>query len=301
MAFDERKLRAVVAVAETGSLGRAAEAINLSQPALSRIIRDLELRLGTQLFERHTKGTLPTEAGMILIEHARQLVFDIDQAWHALLELKGLRVGQVRVGAVAAATRQLLPMAITDLQTQAPGLKVEVIEAPDSELADALAERRIDLIVASDAIRRDDIEPLEYCRYQDSFQVCCNKFDPPVDPDNTSLDEILKQRWVMLKKGRTPRETFESLVRQHGFACPELAIETNTIGLQISILRSCGVLGWLPLAVIADQLEAGQRRVAPPPIDLRSQQGATLRCRCARYGSTSAIQNIPPKEWTFFQ
>lgn len=285
MAFAERKLRAVVAVAETGSLGRAAEAINLSQPALSRIIRDLELRLGTQLFERHTKGTLPTEAGMILVEHARQLVFDIDQARHALLELKGLRVGQVRVGVVAAATRELLPLAIADLQAQAPGLKVEVMEAPDSELADALVERRIDLIVASDSIQRDDIEPMEYCRYQDSFQVCCRKSDPPIDPGNTTLKEILEQRWTMPQKGRTPRTLFEKLVSHHGFACPEVAIETNSISVQISIMRSCDVLGWLPLAVITDQLELGQLCIVDVPAMIQHRRFRIFRRRNGHFSS----------------
>lgn len=255
----------MVAVAETGSFGRAAEAINLSQPALSRIISDMEMRLGAQLFERHTKGALPTQAGLVLIDHARQLVFDIDQARNALLELKGLRVGQVRIGAVAAATRNLVPQAIVDLHAQAPGLKIEVMEAPDSELADALADRRIDLIVASDSIQRDDIEALEYCRYEDSFQVCCSNLSPPVDPDNTTIAEVLQQRWVMLKRGRTPRESFEALLKRHGLECPEIAVETNSIGFQISILRKSPFLGWLPRAVIADQLNAGHLCIVAVP------------------------------------
>ncbi|RIV82240.1 LysR family transcriptional regulator [Aurantiacibacter xanthus] len=264
MEFDERRLRAVVAIAENGSLGRAAEAIHVSQPALSRMLGDLEARLETKLFERYAKGMVATQAGEILIEHARQLTFDIEQARHALQELRGLRSGQVRIGAVAATTRALLPRALEKMRRQAPGLKVELMEAPDSELTDALLDRRIDLIVASDSISHADIEPLSYCDYEDSFQVCCRAIDPPVAPD-CGLSEALAQDWVMLKRGRTPRSNLEALIKAAGHSAPNIAVETNTIGTQISILRNSDLLGWLPLAVIADQCAAGQLQVVEIP------------------------------------
>lgn len=56
MTFDEHRLRAIIAIADTGSLGRAADQVNLSQPALSRMIHEMEMRLGRALFERHSKG-----------------------------------------------------------------------------------------------------------------------------------------------------------------------------------------------------------------------------------------------------
>ena len=264
MNFDEKRLRAVAAIAETGSLGRAAEAINTSQPALSRMIADMEERLETKLFERHARGMLLTQAGEILAEHARQLTFDMEQARHALLELKGLRTGKVRVGAVAAATRTLLPRAIVRLRQMAPGLKVELIEAPDSELMDALLERRIDLMVASANLDHDEIEMLDLSDDEDSFNVCCRACDPPVALD-ASLDDVLGADWVMLKRGRTPRNDFEKLIRSTGRSLPNIVIETNTVGTQISIIRNSELLGWMPKAVIADQLEAGILQIIDIP------------------------------------
>ncbi len=264
MEFDEKRLRAIVAIAETGSLGRASEVIHVSQPALSRMLSDLEARLETRLFERHAKGMLPTQAGEILIDHARQLTFDIEQARHALQELKGLRAGHVRIGAVAAATRTLLPEALVQLRNRAPGLRIELIEAPDSELVDALLSRQIDLMVASDDVRHEDIEMLEFSAYEDSFRVCCRTDNPPVAAD-AGLSGVLEKDWIMLRPGRTPRSNLETLIKASGHAAPNVVVETNTIGTQISILRNSDLLGWLPEAVIAEQLAAGSLIVIDVP------------------------------------
>lgn len=264
MDLSERKLKAIVAIADNGSLGRAAEALNVTQPALSRTISELEAGLQTRLFERHSKGMVPTEAGAILVDHARQLAFDLGQARHALLELRGMRSGNVRIGAVAAATRTIIPAAIMALRSQAPGLTVELMEAPDSELIDALLERRIDLMVASDRIAHSEILPLEFCDYQDAFRVCCRAHNPPVSA-NAQLDDVLACDWVMLKRGRTPRTHFDELVASTGRPMPRIAVETTSIGSQIGIVRQTDLLAWLPQAVIADYLTTGDLCVLDVP------------------------------------
>jgi len=77
MTFDRRDLSAFLAVVDCGSLGRAALVVNMTQPSLSRRIRELEIRLGSPLFERHSKGMALTAAGETLLDHARLLVFEM--------------------------------------------------------------------------------------------------------------------------------------------------------------------------------------------------------------------------------
>ncbi|MFD2782692.1 LysR family transcriptional regulator [Novosphingobium pokkalii] len=89
MDFDERHLRAFLAVAETGSLGRAAAVVNLTQPSLSRMIQAMEQRLGHKLFERQSKGMALTAAGEILLPHARLLAFEMRAARDQLDALRG--------------------------------------------------------------------------------------------------------------------------------------------------------------------------------------------------------------------
>src|ERR1700682_705042 len=109
MTFDPRQLKAFLAIVETGSLGRAAECLHLSQPALSRIVKRLETMLQVQLFERHLTGMALTRFGEALLAYATHLS---TEASLALEEINALRVigrGTIRVGAVASAAIMLLP------------------------------------------------------------------------------------------------------------------------------------------------------------------------------------------------
>src|SRR5579872_5452161 len=131
MAFDRRQLRAFLAVLEQGSLGRAAGQVNLSQPALSRLVQDMENRLGVRLFDRRRSGMTPTAYAEAFAPHARLLLFEMSQAVDTLDALRGLRRGVLRVGAVGAVARALLPDAVTALLAKAPDLQVELMEAAD--------------------------------------------------------------------------------------------------------------------------------------------------------------------------
>jgi len=134
MDFDQRHLRAFLAVADEKSLGRAARAIHLSQPALSRLIQSMEVRLSAKLFDRHPKGMLLTVFGEALLPHARALVFENEQAMAALDRMRGLERGTVRIGAVASVARAFLPDIVRRFLTERPGIRIELLEANDLAL-----------------------------------------------------------------------------------------------------------------------------------------------------------------------
>lgn len=257
MTFDERKLRAFLAVVDCRSLGRAALAANMTQPTLSRLIQDMETRLGLPLFERHTKGMALTPAGEAFVPHARLLLFEMEQAACSIDALKGLRRGTVRIGAVAAVTRSIIPRAAAKLLKEAPGLRIDMVEATDSELVDALAGRRIDLMIAAEIPPHDDILPVAECRFDDVYSVFCTVDHPIAAATDIDLDRVLQERWVMPKPGNTPRSLFENLIRRAGRALPVIAIETGSVGAQISFVAQSMLLGWLPQPLIASDLKSG--------------------------------------------
>ena len=160
MAFDQRELRAFLAVVDRGSLGRAAEAAFLTQPALSRLIGEMERRFGQPLFDRHSKGMAPTAAGETLIPHARLLLFEMEQASDALDALRGLGRGRLRVGAVAAVARTMLPGMVAALLDMASGLHIDLLDAPEDRLVQALAGREIDVAIAPELAPHPDIWPM---------------------------------------------------------------------------------------------------------------------------------------------
>src|SRR4029450_5147200 len=100
MALDPRQLRAFLTIVRSGSLGLAAETLHVTQPALSRIIRRLEMQLGVQLFERRSTGMELTSFGQALLPHAMVLSEEAALAIAQINSLRGLGHGTVRIGAI---------------------------------------------------------------------------------------------------------------------------------------------------------------------------------------------------------
>jgi DNA-binding transcriptional LysR family regulator len=261
MTFDRRDLGAFLAVVDCGSLGRAALVMNMTQPSLSRRIRELEIRLGGPLFERHSKGMALTAAGETLLDHARLLVFEMEQAENALAELNGMQRGKLRLGAVAAVCRDAVPRALAAMAREFPDISIDLFEAPDGELAEALLERRLDLVVASGMLEDDDIEAVADFPLTDRF-VPCSRGGGKSDRD---IDDLLGRPWVMLRRGRTPRQLFEELVMAAGRKLPRVAIETNSVGAQIALVANSDLLGWLPTQLVSSEVAAGVLRLHPVP------------------------------------
>src|SRR3954471_19752448 len=99
MSLGFTQLAAFRAVADHGSVGRGADALMVSQPAVSKQIKELEKSLGVVLFERHARGVRLTDAGELLAGYARRIFALADEAEEAIEDLQGLRRGRLRIGA----------------------------------------------------------------------------------------------------------------------------------------------------------------------------------------------------------
>src|SRR6266700_7658960 len=148
MTLDGRQIRAFLAIVETGSLGRAAASLHLTQPALSRIVKRLETQLQAQLFERHSTGMELTSFGRALLPYAIHLSNETTLAIEELNAMRGLSRGTIRIGAVASAAIMLLPAALNAVLTRWPSLQGQVMEAVEDKLALALANNDIDVVLA---------------------------------------------------------------------------------------------------------------------------------------------------------
>src|SRR5437762_3912504 len=112
MTFDLRQLKAFTTIVASGSLGRAADALHVTQPALSRTIKRLEDELGAPLFERHAKGMQLTAVGSALLPHATLLQREAEHAREEIDAMRGLAKGTIKVGAVGSIACLVLPLAV---------------------------------------------------------------------------------------------------------------------------------------------------------------------------------------------
>ncbi|MGR4871847.1 LysR family transcriptional regulator [Variovorax sp. LARHSF232] len=143
-----RQLAHLVALAEQGSFGRAADAVHLSQPALSRSVDSLEEDLGARLVDRVYGQVRFTAAGELVLARARELVADADLVKRDVALLQGLAIGNLNVGMGPFAASMLGRPVLSQLMQRHPQLAVQVDLADANVLAERLHRREIDLFIA---------------------------------------------------------------------------------------------------------------------------------------------------------
>ena len=156
MHIDFRLLRQAQALAEHGSFSRAAEALNIAQPSLSRGIKELEARVGLPLFERRRSGHQPTDFGRVFLDHAAQLLAGVGDLEQEVARVKGLVTGELAVGFGAYAAEALAPVCAPVFVSKHPSLRLRVRMEEPSAMARSLRARTIDLAVGESSVLADD-------------------------------------------------------------------------------------------------------------------------------------------------
>lgn len=138
-----RHLRYFVAVADEENVTRAAARLHVSQPALSRQVRDLEDELGVPLFERSAKAVRLTEAGRIFLDEARAVLLRSDQAISAVRAAAGGIQGEIHVGYAPSLTVQILPKTLRSFQAAQPGIRVMLHDYTTEEMLVGVREGKL--------------------------------------------------------------------------------------------------------------------------------------------------------------
>ena len=191
MILNLRELQAFKAIAELGSLGKAADALNLTQPALTRTLKRLEHQLGVSLFERHAHGTTLTEYGRALEPHASLMLAESLNATRELREMLGQERGVVRVGTVASAVENFLPEAIARLTAERPGLQVQIVEGLADTLAVQLAKGDVDLVIGFAMPQTEGVSLVLASEWQEGCHIVCAADHPLRAPLEDAEDPAL--------------------------------------------------------------------------------------------------------------
>lgn len=208
MKLDLRQLRHVLALDLYRSFGRAAAAIGLTQPALSRSVQALEQELGARLFDRDRSRVVPTAVGQRLVELGRALVTQADLAERELQQMIGLADGLLRIGAGPYAAEISVGTAVGRLARQHPGILVDVAVGDWPDLYRRLVADEVDLVVAETSLAEGDdrvvVEPLP--RHQAVFY--CRAGHPLATGVAPGLEDVVRFPFAMTI---VPNRLLESL------------------------------------------------------------------------------------------
>lgn len=168
-----KQLRHALALDQHRNYQRAAEALHITQPALTRSIQSLERLVGSKLFDRGPRDVEPTELGALLLQHARALDLADRDLQRELAMAKGLESGNLNVGIGPYAAAAVVGPPMGRLVEKHPGLRTHLVLAPWEELPARVRSREVDLIVA-DTRSLEEQQDMESIRLQDhpAFLVC---------------------------------------------------------------------------------------------------------------------------------
>ncbi len=268
----ERRLKlhdfvVIATVARLGSMGKAAVALNTSQPAISRLIAEIEDALGIRLFERDRQGVKPTEYGYAMLNCGVAVSDALRDGIKSIEFLADPSVGEVRVGSSSPMTAHLLPAVFDHLSRKHSGISFHVTEmATIVQQYRELRERGVDLLVGRIAPSpADDIET-EVLFYDRTYVVASAR-SRWARRRKVKLSELAGERWglppIDLIVGTTVAATFH----RFGVNFPPRGVVTGSIQLVSSLAESGRALAILPGSV----LHFAERRRGLRPVNLDFQ------------------------------
>ncbi|HTN49019.1 MAG TPA: LysR family transcriptional regulator [Burkholderiaceae bacterium] len=274
MAIDLRQLRHLLALAEHKNFSRAADAVHLTQPALSRSIQALEASVGAPLFER-TRGAIePTEIGRLVLRHARSLNASAGDLEREIRLAKGLDLGELRVGVGPFGGSALIGPVAGRLSRLHPKLRLHLIVAPWGELPERARARDVDLVVAelTEISVLDDFESQGLANHR--VFVACRPRHPLTGRAERRLEDVfsyplagprLPERVTRALLAATPPAGRTALAR----AGP-LTIECDSSSVLKSILKESDAVSMMPRFMFEDELRT-EELVMLPSIDVPVQ------------------------------
>lgn len=233
MDFEPRHLRALLAVVEQGSFNRAAVAVGLTQPAISKSIAILERVAGTSLFVRGARGASLTAAGEVV---ARAAVNSLALAQDAKDELAALARGcrgRLRIGATPSAMLGLVPLACAKLTKVEGPLDLTVREGLDAELLPALERGEIDLLVGPTADLQSAVSHIqEGVLLEESVCIGVHRQHTLATRASVRLDDLDEYSWVLPSPGSRFHALIEAALLASAIAWPQDVISTSSLPAQ---------------------------------------------------------------------
>ena len=156
--MDLRQLEYFVRVAELGSFTRASLALDIAQPALSRQVRLLEVELRQSLLTRNGRGAVPTDAGRLLLEHARGILHQIERAREELGRVRGALAGRVAIGLPPSVAKVITVPLLREVRKRMPEASLSVREGLSVAMYEALTRGQLDIALLYNAVQSPDVE-----------------------------------------------------------------------------------------------------------------------------------------------
>jgi DNA-binding transcriptional LysR family regulator len=255
MALNLHHLRIFARVAELGGFSRAAAALRLSQPAVSKSVRELERQLQTTLFNRSAGVHRLTDAGAALLARARELFAVERTAEEELRRFRGLEDGVLRIGASTTIATYLLPTYLARFQEEHPGVALRITTANTRDVARALVERRVEVALVEGPV--DDPRLSVRAWRNDELVLIAPPSHALARKRHVARADLATAPFIGRERGSGTRRVAEAALASQGIS-PRIALRlSSTEAIMRAVAAGLGV-AIVSRAAIEDQIALGR-------------------------------------------
>lgn len=224
--METRDLDYLLAVDEHGGIGRAAEALGMSQPALTKAIQRVEAQTGLALFQRTANGVAPTQAGSLFLARARRIALEYEDALKEMHAIRSGEQGVLSLGYSPTVPAALVLGACRQLLKERPAARLRLRRRLARDLADLLVAGELDLIVAPEP--KPDAQELSFVElFRDSLSVLADDSHPLHRKRNLRLADLADQEWLLPGPTIPLRQQVDAAFARQGLDLPKLRVETD--------------------------------------------------------------------------
>jgi DNA-binding transcriptional LysR family regulator len=262
-----RDLHILLAVAQAGSMSRAADRLAISHPVVSKTIADLEEALNVRLLDRTSQGTEPTSYGRALLSCGTVVFDELRRGVQEIAFLSDPTVGELRIGSAAPYVEGLVPAVIARLAERYPRVRLHVTDTDAVTLCGMLRERKLDFVIGRvpAAIFGEDLTA-EFL-FDERLYVVAGANSPWSRRRKIDLAELCGEPWLMPESDNIAMALISEGFRSAGLMPPVPQVVSNSVTLRVRLIETGRFLAILPESTL--RFGAGRMQIKILPVRLR--------------------------------
>lgn len=278
-----RHLNCFLAIAQRRSVGAAADALAITQPALSKTLRELEEALGVRLFERGRRGMSLTRFGEIFLQHAAGSIAALRHGIDSIDVARAASEHAVTVGALPNVAARVMPEAVRLFKQDAAGTLVRVItDSSNSRLLDQLRLGELELVVGRLA-KSEHMTGLSFDHlYSEPLSIVVRRQHPLATTKRFALSALSHHPWVLPDNGTIIRQEIDRFLLAEGVSPPADIVESTSVNFARAYIEASDAVWFTPRGVVQADIEAGHLIALPVPAGaMEGPVGITTRADVA--------------------
>lgn len=264
-----KQLRLLVALADHGSLIKAAESVQMTQPGATKALKEIETAIGSVLFARSNRGIEPNALGRCVVRYARLSLSDLSQLREELLRVLQGHGGRLAVGTIMGAV-PLLTEALSRLLQKQPTVSIQIVEDTSAQLLELLDQDRLDVAICRTSVSETPGIYSSVIVCDETLAVVANLDHPLAGEKELDLADLEFSRWIVCRANMPMRLLLEREFYEQGIPFPASPIETISPLATLSLLqRDTSIVALLSIDVARMFEKFGLVRLLP--VTLRSK------------------------------